>query len=147
MTNEYTQRFGGIGRLYGEAGLAKFQASHVAIVGIGGVGSWVAESLARSGIGTITLVDLDDICVTNTNRQIHALDHTAIGRPDRVAHSVSRCIASQNHHAVKLRCTFGKRPSTSGGPHAGHEMVWQPAVEYGRSDSFAFKATPQVLYE
>jgi tRNA A37 threonylcarbamoyladenosine dehydratase len=76
MTNDYTQRFGGIGRLYGEAGLKRFHAAHIAIVGIGGVGSWVAESLARSGIGTITLVDLDDICVTNTNRQIHALDHT-----------------------------------------------------------------------
>lgn len=76
----YLERFGGIGRLYGRATLEKFRSAHVAIVGIGGVGSWVAEALARSGIGTITLVDLDDICLTNTNRQIHALEGT-VGRP------------------------------------------------------------------
>lgn len=69
-------RFGGIARLYGQPGLAAFQAAHVAIVGLGGVGSWVAEALARSGIGTLTLVDLDDICLTNLNRQIHALTGT-----------------------------------------------------------------------
>lgn len=76
----YLERFGGIGRLYGQATLEKFRAAHVAIVGVGGVGSWVAEALARSGIGTLTLVDLDDICLTNTNRQIHALENT-VGRP------------------------------------------------------------------
>ena len=52
------------------------QQTHVCVVGIGGVGSWVAEALARSGIGEITLIDLDDVCVTNINRQIHALDNT-----------------------------------------------------------------------
>lgn len=66
-------RFGGIARLYGQEGLARLAASHVAVVGIGGVGSWAAEALARSGVGEISLIDLDDICVTNTNRQIHAL--------------------------------------------------------------------------
>ena len=69
------ERFGGIARLYGEQGLQKFQSSHVLIIGIGGVGSWVAEALARSGIGEISLMDMDDICVTNINRQIHALTH------------------------------------------------------------------------
>lgn len=78
--SRYQQRFGGIARLYGEQALATFNQSHVCVVGIGGVGSWAAESLARSGIGTITLIDLDDICVTNTNRQIHALDGN-IGKP------------------------------------------------------------------
>ncbi|MEX0326629.1 MAG: ThiF family adenylyltransferase [Puniceicoccaceae bacterium] len=78
-TDTYLERFGGIGRLYGQASLEKFRAAHVAIVGIGGVGSWVAEALARSGIGTLTLVDLDDICLTNTNRQIHAVEGT-VGR-------------------------------------------------------------------
>ncbi len=68
------QRFGGIIRLYGVVGLQRLQAAHVAVVGIGGVGSWAAEALARSGVGEITLIDLDDICITNTNRQIHALD-------------------------------------------------------------------------
>ncbi|MEK1905246.1 MAG: tRNA cyclic N6-threonylcarbamoyladenosine(37) synthase TcdA [Pseudomonas sp.] len=67
------QRFGGIARLYGVQGLERLQAAHVAVVGIGGVGSWAAEALARSGVGEISLFDLDDICVTNTNRQVHAL--------------------------------------------------------------------------
>ncbi|MCT8859431.1 tRNA cyclic N6-threonylcarbamoyladenosine(37) synthase TcdA [Shewanella xiamenensis] len=76
MTEAYQNRFGGIGRLYGQKALAKFAASHVVVIGIGGVGTWAAEALARSGIGQITLIDLDDICVTNTNRQIHALTST-----------------------------------------------------------------------
>ena len=76
----YDERFGGIARLYGTEALARFRAAHVTVVGIGGVGSWVAEALARSGIGTLSLVDLDDICLTNTNRQIHALADT-VGKP------------------------------------------------------------------
>ena len=68
----YENRFGGIARLYGTKSLQKFKTSHVIIVGLGGVGSWAAEAIARSGIGTITLIDPDDICVTNTNRQLPA---------------------------------------------------------------------------
>ena len=68
----YAKRFGGIARVYGDAGLAKLQAAHVCVIGLGGVGSWVAEALARSGIGRLTLVDLDDVCESNINRQIHA---------------------------------------------------------------------------
>jgi len=67
-------RFGGIARLYGQAALDRFLTSHVAVIGIGGVGSWAVESLARSGIGHLTLVDLDEICITNVNRQLHAMD-------------------------------------------------------------------------
>ena len=67
-------RFGGIARLYGIPALDVFGKSHVAVIGIGGGGSWAAEALARSGIGEITLFDLDDICVSNVNRQIHALN-------------------------------------------------------------------------
>ncbi|MCB5162513.1 tRNA cyclic N6-threonylcarbamoyladenosine(37) synthase TcdA [Marinomonas algarum] len=74
MTDD--QRFGGIRRLYGEAGYEAFSQAHVCVIGIGGVGSWAAEALARSGIGRITLIDMDDVCVTNINRQIHALDGT-----------------------------------------------------------------------
>ncbi|MEH6386899.1 tRNA cyclic N6-threonylcarbamoyladenosine(37) synthase TcdA [Pseudomonas profundi] len=73
-------RFGGIARLYGNEGLARLRDSHVAIVGIGGVGSWAAEALARTGIGRITLIDLDEVCQTNTNRQLPALEGQ-IGRP------------------------------------------------------------------
>ena len=71
--DEYSERFGGIARLYGTAGLEKLRAANVAVIGVGGVGSWTAEALARSGVGKLTLVDLDEVCVTNTNRQIHAL--------------------------------------------------------------------------
>lgn len=67
-------RFGGIARLYGEAALEKFSLAHVSVIGIGGVGSWAVEALARSGVGKITMVDLDEVCVTNINRQLHAMD-------------------------------------------------------------------------
>ncbi len=70
------QAFGGSQRLYSQSGMEKLQQSNVTVIGIGGVGSWVAEALARSAVGHITLIDLDDICVTNTNRQIHALSGT-----------------------------------------------------------------------
>ncbi|HDR1022263.1 TPA: tRNA cyclic N6-threonylcarbamoyladenosine(37) synthase TcdA [Pasteurella multocida] len=71
--DNYEQRFGGIGRLYGAEALARLRQSHVCVIGIGGVGSWCVEALARSGVGQLTLIDMDDICVTNINRQIHAL--------------------------------------------------------------------------
>ena len=70
------RRFGGLERLYGVLGAAAIRAGHVAVVGIGGVGSWAAEALARSGVGQITLIDLDHIAESNINRQIHALDST-----------------------------------------------------------------------
>jgi tRNA A37 threonylcarbamoyladenosine dehydratase len=73
MSPSYLDRFGGIGRLYGAVGLQRLYDAHVCVIGIGGVGSWAAEALARSGVGKITLIDMDDICVTNTNRQIHAM--------------------------------------------------------------------------
>ena len=71
---DMARRFSGVSRLYGAAGLAKFQAAHVVVIGIGGVGSWAAEALARNAIGCITLIDLDNIAESNVNRQIHALD-------------------------------------------------------------------------
>lgn len=77
---DYLDRFGGVGRLVGHAGLERLRAAHVCVVGVGGVGSWVVEGLARSGVGALTLVDLDDVCVTNVNRQLPALDGN-IGRP------------------------------------------------------------------
>ncbi len=67
-------RFAGIARLYGLEGLQRLRAAHVAVVGIGGVGSWAAEALVRSGVGEISLFDLDDVCISNTNRQLHALE-------------------------------------------------------------------------
>lgn len=76
MTESFLSRFSGIARLYGQDALARFHQSHVTIVGVGGVGCWVAEALARSGVGKLTLIDLDDLCVTNTNRQLHATNET-----------------------------------------------------------------------
>lgn len=70
---DVTRRFGGVGRLYGEAVAARFASAHVCVVGVGGVGSWTVEALARSGIGRLTLIDLDMVAESNTNRQIHAL--------------------------------------------------------------------------
>jgi tRNA A37 threonylcarbamoyladenosine dehydratase len=67
------RRFGGVARLYGGAAYERFARAHAVVVGIGGVGSWAAEALARSGVGALTLVDLDHIAESNTNRQIHAL--------------------------------------------------------------------------
>lgn len=72
--DNYEQRFGGIGRLYTPEGLARLRQAHVCVIGIGGVGSWVVEALARSGVGQITMIDMDDICVTNIN-QLNALCH------------------------------------------------------------------------
>ena len=77
-SEDYAMRFGGIGRLYGVAALERLQGAHVCVCGIGGVGTWTVEALARSGVGELTLIDLDDICVTNTNRQLHAL-HKTVG--------------------------------------------------------------------
>ena len=67
------RRFGGIARLYGEATLARFAAAHVCVVGVGGVGSWAVEALARSGIGRLTLIDLDNVAESNVNRQLPAI--------------------------------------------------------------------------
>ena len=73
---DYERRFGGVERLYGTGALARANAAHVVVVGIGGVGSWAAEALARSGIGRLTLIDLDHVAESNINRQVHALDLT-----------------------------------------------------------------------
>jgi tRNA A37 threonylcarbamoyladenosine dehydratase len=70
----YRERFAGIDRLYGQGSALRLADRHVAVVGLGGVGSWAVEALARSGVGRLTLIDADDVCLSNTNRQLHALD-------------------------------------------------------------------------
>ncbi|HSV44340.1 MAG TPA: tRNA threonylcarbamoyladenosine dehydratase [Ramlibacter sp.] len=74
--DDLQRRFGGLERLFGMAGAARIRHAHVAVAGIGGVGSWAAEALARSGVGALTLIDLDHVAESNINRQIHALDNT-----------------------------------------------------------------------
>ena len=88
--DDFEQRFGGIARLYGARGLERLLAAHVCVIGVGGVGSWSVEALARSGVGALTLIDLDDVCITNVNRQLPAFDGQ-IGRPkiDVLAERVS----------------------------------------------------------
>jgi tRNA A37 threonylcarbamoyladenosine dehydratase len=73
---DFNRRFGGVERLYGRKALDRFKNSHVCVIGIGGVGSWAAEALARNAVGQITLIDLDHIAESNINRQIHALSST-----------------------------------------------------------------------
>ena len=73
---DFERRFGGIARLYGAQGLQRFQAAHICVIGVGGVGSWVVEALARSAIGRITMIDLDNVAESNINRQIQATSLT-----------------------------------------------------------------------
>jgi len=91
------RRFGGLERLYGVTGAKKIRDSHIAIVGIGGVGSWAVEALARSGVGKLTLIDFDHIAESNINRQIHALDVTlgmskVLAMQQRIAHINPQCL-------------------------------------------------------
>ena len=103
------QRFGGIERLYEAQGLDALSQAHFTVVGGGGVGTWVAEGFARSGVGTITLIDIDDICITNTNLQAHAMQNT-IGpakvsamaqrliliNPECFVHEIEDCVIAKN---------------------------------------------------
>ena len=90
------RRFGGLARLYGVTGAARIRTAHVVIVGLGGVGSWAAEALARSGVARLTLIDLDHIAESNINRQVHALG-TTLGKSkvqamrERIAHINPAC--------------------------------------------------------
>lgn len=73
---DFDRRFGGIARLYGKEALERFRTTHICVIGVGGVGSWVVEALARSAIGRITMIDLDNVAESNINRQVHALTDT-----------------------------------------------------------------------
>lgn len=79
MNDAYQERFDGIRRLYGARGAACIAQAHICVIGIGGVGSWAVEALARSGVGALTLIDHDEISASNTNRQLHTLSST-LGR-------------------------------------------------------------------
>jgi len=96
-TADLDRRFGGLQRLYGVSGAQAIRQAHVAVVGIGGVGSWAVEALARSGVGQLTLIDMDHVAESNINRQIHALD-TTVGMAkvqamrERIAHIHPECV-------------------------------------------------------
>ena len=110
---DYQRRFGGIARLYGQVALERFSRAHVVVIGIGGVGSWVVEALARSAVGEITMIDLDHLAESNTNRQIHALDGEfgkakVVAMAERVAainsdcrvHTIEEFVAADNVQAL-----------------------------------------------
>ena len=114
------RRFGGVSRLYGVDGLAKLQTMHLCIIGIGGVGSWAAEAIARNAVGTITLIDLDNIAESNVNRQLHAVDGafgkakvTAMAErirlinPAAVVHEVEDFVTTENVHEMLNRNFHG----------------------------------------
>ncbi|WP_395770008.1 ThiF family adenylyltransferase [Arenimonas sp.] len=103
MSTQY-ERFAGVERLYGKGALQRLGAAHVAVIGIGGVGSWLVEALARSGIGRMTLFDADDICVSNSNRQMHALDGN-FGR-NKVDVMRERCLAINPELHIAAAATF-----------------------------------------
>jgi len=90
------RRFGGLRRLYGDAGYARIRAARIAVIGLGGVGSWTCEALARSGVAALTLIDLDHVSESNINRQVQALDTTvgqakALALRDRIANIHPSC--------------------------------------------------------
>lgn len=97
MAPDAERRFAGVARLYGAAAAAALRAAHVVVVGIGGVGSWAAEALARSGVGTLTLIDLDHIAESNINRQVHALENElgkakVLAMQERIAQISPQCV-------------------------------------------------------
>ncbi len=121
MHKTWTDRFAGVERLYGAGTLQRLAACHVVVIGIGGVGSWAAEALARSGIGTLTLVDADDLCVSNTNRQLPALQGQ-YGRA-KVEAMGERCRAINPEIALDLQARFLTPANLEGTLGAGCDLV------------------------
>jgi tRNA A37 threonylcarbamoyladenosine dehydratase len=76
VNDEYERRFAGVAKIYGETAFSHYEHSHVMVIGIGGVGSWAVEALARTGIGELTLVDMDVVAASNINRQLPAMSST-----------------------------------------------------------------------
>jgi tRNA threonylcarbamoyladenosine dehydratase len=121
MHPDLVARFGGIDRLYGRGALARLSGRSVAVVGLGGVGSWLVEALARSGVGALTLVDADDLCVSNTNRQLPALEG-AYGR-GKAAAMAERCLAINPHARVVPVPAFLTAANTPALLGAGFDLV------------------------
>ena len=104
MDRHWKDRFGGIERLYGSGALERLSRAHVAVVGLGGVGSWAAEALVRSGVGRLSLIDADDLCLSNTNRQLPALEgQYGRGKAEAMA---ERCLAINPKAGVEPVASF-----------------------------------------
>ena len=132
MPDSFQHRFGGIARLYGQPALARFRTARVAVIGVGGVGSWAVEALARSGIGHLTMVDLDEICVTNVNRQLHAMDGQ-IGR-QKTAAMAERVLAIHPGCAIHVVPRFFNDNSAAEILDAGFDAVID-AIDFARHKS------------
>jgi tRNA A37 threonylcarbamoyladenosine dehydratase len=104
VSTVWKERFAGVDRLYGVGSVERFSQSSVVVIGMGGVGSWVVEALARSGVGRLTLIDADDICLSNTNRQLPALDGQ-YGR-NKVVAMAERCRAINPEIQVEVVESF-----------------------------------------
>lgn len=113
---ELSQRFSGVARVYGQAGLQRFASAHVCVIGLGGVGSWAVEALARSAIGTLTLIDMDHVHESNINRQLQATSDTlgqakcvalqeriALINPDCQVHIIDEFISAENQSDLLLQ--------------------------------------------
>jgi len=120
--SDFDSRFGGIERLYSAEGLERLRRARVCVVGIGGVGSWAVEALARSGVGHITMVDLDDICVSNINRQLHAVEET-VGRP-KVSVMAARIAAINPACEVRALAEFFNEASADAILQHGYDWVF-----------------------
>jgi tRNA A37 threonylcarbamoyladenosine dehydratase len=97
LSSDTDRRFGGLSRLYGDQGAQAIRQAHVAVVGVGGVGSWAVECLARSGVGQLTLIDMDHVSESNINRQLHAVTDTlgqskVLAMQARIAHINPECL-------------------------------------------------------
>jgi len=114
------RRFGGLARLYGAVGAQRLRAARVAVVGLGGVGSWTAEALARSAVGAITLIDMDHVSESNTNRQLHALDGS-YGKAKALA--MAERIAAINPSCVVAAVDDFATPANAATLVAGHDFV------------------------
>jgi tRNA A37 threonylcarbamoyladenosine dehydratase len=99
MDENLNLRFAGIDRLYGRGAVERLSGRQVCVVGLGGVGSWAVEALARSGVGSLVLVDADEVCVSNSNRQLHALEGQ-FGR-NKAELLAERCRAINPHVVVE----------------------------------------------
>ena len=111
----YEDRFAGMARLAGVDGVERLRNAHVAVVGVGGVGSWTVEALARSGVRRLRLIDPDDVAISNFNRQLHAVDD-AIGRP-KVAVMAER--VATIHPGCEVEALDETERGTGGFGHSG----------------------------
>lgn len=100
QNDEYERRFAGVAKIYGDEAFNYYEYSHVMVIGIGGVGSWAVEALARSGIGELTLVDMDVVAASNINRQLPAM--TATLGQEKIAVMAERCYSINPRIKVNL---------------------------------------------